>query len=61
MLLRALSLVTAAIKVFGWLIALSGIVESVHAFPLQKGGGLLLHIIPGIAGSADWLAHHDTH
>lgn len=56
MLLGILALLTTATKVprqevvFGWLVVLSGIVESVHAFHLRKDGGFLLHIVPGIAG-----------
>jgi uncharacterized membrane protein HdeD (DUF308 family) len=36
--------------VFGWLIVLSGVVESVHAFYLRREDKFLLHIVPGIAG-----------
>lgn len=54
-LLGILALVTIASHVirqemlFGWLIVVSGIVESVHGFYLRKTQGFFLHLIPGIA------------
>jgi uncharacterized membrane protein HdeD (DUF308 family) len=56
LILGFLALLTSTMKipkeevVFGWLVVLSGIVESVHAFRLRREDGFLLHIVPGIAG-----------
>jgi uncharacterized membrane protein HdeD (DUF308 family) len=55
-LLGIVALLTTATKVprqevvFGWLIVLSGIAESAHAFHLRRDDRFLLHIVPGIAG-----------
>src|SRR5258708_39265037 len=55
-LLGIVALLTTATEVprqevvFGWLIVLSGIVESAHAFHLRRDDRFLLHIVPGIAG-----------
>jgi uncharacterized membrane protein HdeD (DUF308 family) len=34
----------------GWLVVVSGLVETVHAYHLRGTGGFFFHIIPGIAG-----------
>jgi uncharacterized membrane protein HdeD (DUF308 family) len=55
-LLGIVALLTAATNVprqevvFAWVVVLSGIIESVHAFHLRREDRFLLHIIPGIAG-----------
>jgi uncharacterized membrane protein HdeD (DUF308 family) len=57
MLLGVLALLASATNVprkevaFGWLVVLSGIAESVHAFYLRSEDRFLLHIVPGIAGA----------
>jgi uncharacterized membrane protein HdeD (DUF308 family) len=33
-----------------WLIVLSGMAESVHAFHLRKSGAFFFHLVPGVAG-----------
>lgn len=33
-----------------WLIVLSGMAESIHAFHLRKSGAFFFHLVPGIAG-----------
>jgi uncharacterized membrane protein HdeD (DUF308 family) len=56
LLLGILAIFTAATEVprqevvFGWLVVLSGIAESLHALRFRMEDRFLLHIIPGIAG-----------
>jgi uncharacterized membrane protein HdeD (DUF308 family) len=50
----ALFLVPAAtlgtVLVLGWLLVISGIIETIHAFRVRKWGGLFLHLIGGVLG-----------
>jgi uncharacterized membrane protein HdeD (DUF308 family) len=40
----------AAILVLGWLMVASGVIEIIHAFRVQRWGGMFLHLIGGIVG-----------
>jgi len=40
----------AAVMVLGWLMVVSGIVESIHAFRVRGWGGVFLHLVAGIFG-----------
>jgi uncharacterized membrane protein HdeD (DUF308 family) len=40
----------AAVLVLGWLLVISGIVETVHAFRVGGWGGMFLHLIGGVLG-----------
>ncbi|MCU1287251.1 MAG: hypothetical protein JWO13_3601 [Acidobacteriales bacterium] len=42
----------ATVMVLGWLMVLSGIVETVHAFRVHRWGGFFLHLIGGVLGIA---------
>jgi uncharacterized membrane protein HdeD (DUF308 family) len=36
------------VMVFGWILGLSGVLEIIHAFQVQRSVGFFLHLIPGI-------------
>jgi uncharacterized membrane protein HdeD (DUF308 family) len=38
------------ILVLGWLLVISGIIESIHAFRVRRWGGFFLHLIGGLLG-----------
>lgn len=38
------------VLVLGWLLVISGLVESIYAFRVRRWGGLFLHLIGGILG-----------
>jgi uncharacterized membrane protein HdeD (DUF308 family) len=38
------------ILVMGWLLVISGIMETIHSFRVRKWGGLFLHLIGGVLG-----------
>jgi uncharacterized membrane protein HdeD (DUF308 family) len=38
------------VLVLGWLLVISGVIETVHAFRVRKWGGIFLHLIGGILG-----------
>ena len=40
----------AAVLVLGWLMVASGVIEIIHAFRVQRWGGMFLHLIGGIVG-----------
>jgi uncharacterized membrane protein HdeD (DUF308 family) len=38
------------ILVMGWLLVISGIMETIHSFRVRRWGGLFLHLIGGVLG-----------
>ena len=40
----------ATVLVLGWLLVISGIVETIHAFRMRGWGGVFLHVVAGILG-----------
>ena len=36
--------------VLGWLLVLSGVMETIHAFGVRRWGGVVLHVIGGVLG-----------
>jgi uncharacterized membrane protein HdeD (DUF308 family) len=38
------------VMVLGWLLVLSGVMESIHAFRMVRWGGIFLHLAAGIVG-----------
>lgn len=38
------------VLVFGWLLIISGVIETVHAFRVRKWGGMAMHLLGGILG-----------
>lgn len=50
--LRVADSTGASPMLFGWLLAMSGLIEAVHAFHKRSWGGFLLHLMPCVAGVA---------
>ncbi len=40
----------ATVMLLGWLVGLSGIIETIHAFHLRGWGGVFLHLMGGVLG-----------
>jgi uncharacterized membrane protein HdeD (DUF308 family) len=38
------------VLILGWLLIVSGVVESIHAFQVRRWGGFFLHLIGGVLG-----------